>query len=135
MFFSDIETVSGVYAQESMRYDVLPSSGTTYARILFEQASNSVDYIRTYNRIDDFLAYVGGLISSAIAVIFVMSFYSEFCYYISVANKLYVHDREKKIDSDGYHLLLFFGHCFAKIGRAFGCCKRGTIGEYADAEE
>lgn len=73
-----------------MRYDVQLGSGTNYARILFEQASTSIKYIRNYDRVDDFLSYVGGLISSAIAIIFVVSFYNEFCYYVSVGNKLFM---------------------------------------------
>ena len=80
-----------MYSPNGMSTDVVPSSGTTYARVLFEQATTSIKYIRSYDRIDDFLAYVGGLISSAIAVIFILSFYSEFCYYISVGQKLFTH--------------------------------------------
>ena len=116
-----------------MRYDVQLGSGTNYARILFEQSSTSIKYIRNYDRVDDFLSYVGGLISSAIAIIFVVSFYNEFCYYVSVGNKLFVDEGEEKIDSDRYNLLYFFGHCLVKFGRVFGCCKGGgKVASYVD---
>ena len=118
-----------------MRYEVVPTSGTDYARVLFEQSSTSVIYYRSYNRVDDFLAYVGGLISSAIAIIFIMSFYNEFSYYISIGDKLFVHDKEKYINSGSYNILLFFCHCFVKFGNMFGCCKKGSVYNYVEAEE
>ena len=89
---SDISTVSGVYAPDAMKYDVLPNSGTKYAKVVFEQSSTSVLYNRYYTRLDSFLAYVGGLIGSAIAFMFVVSFYNEISFYISVGNKLFLYD-------------------------------------------
>ena len=117
-----------------MRYDVIPSSGNDYARVLFEQSSTSVTYVRSYDRVDDFLSYVGGLISSAIAIIFIMSFYNEFSYYISIGDKLFIHDKDKFINSGGYNILLFICHSFVKFGNLFGCCKSGSIHDYVKAE-
>ena len=130
LFVEDISRVSGVYAPNPMKYDVLPNSGTNYARILFEQSSTSVFYSRYYTRIDDFLAYVGGLISSAIAVMFILSFYNEICYYISIGSKLFLYDEHNRIRSSAFNLWKFVAFGLCKIGRLFGCCMTGEMGVY-----
>jgi hypothetical protein len=107
-----------------MKYEVVPNSGTTYAQVYFEQSSTSVFYSRYYTRIDDFLAYVGGLISSAIAIMFVLTFYNEISYYLSVGNKLFLYDRDRKIRSEQFNLLKFIAFGLCKLGRVFGCCGR-----------
>jgi hypothetical protein len=45
-------------------------------------------YTRSFNKLDDYLSYIGGLIGSALVIFFVLNTYSERCYLIDIASNI-----------------------------------------------
>jgi len=66
-----------------------PGTTLSLTTIKFRKGKTFTTYTRDYQRIDDFLAYVGGLISTVIGSLFIMGSYSELCYLISLEHKIY----------------------------------------------
>jgi hypothetical protein len=100
----------------------MPNPGSVYAEIDFEKSSVEVQYTRTFEKVDQFFAYVGGLIGTVLGFIFIMTAYNELCYYISVASKLFLLEKGKNISSDSFNLFKYFGYMLFKTFNIFGCC-------------
>lgn len=62
------------------------------AQINFNAAAKSSTITRSFNKIDEYLSYVGGLVGTIIGIFFIMSFYTEKAYEVSIAKKLLVDD-------------------------------------------
>ena len=60
-----------------------------YALINFNKASSTTTYTRSFNKIDAYFSYVGGLIGTIIGLIFILNLYTQKAYEISIAHKLF----------------------------------------------
>jgi hypothetical protein len=76
--------------QYYMKTDILP-----HASITFKKSGQSTKYTRTFNKIDAYLSYVGGLVGTIIGIIFIMGPYTEKAFEISLAKKLMLDNDEK----------------------------------------
>lgn len=102
----------------------IPVVSNTYVNIVFQKGPNSITYTRSFQKIDDFLSYVGGLIGLVFALIFIMNSYSESCFEISIGSHLFTIDRETPVDSASFNFLTYVCYMVFKICRFFGCCAR-----------
>ena len=68
----------------------LVGNNSKYAEINFLKSSVSTLFHREFNKVDTYFSYVGGLVGTMIALFFIMSFYTEKAYEISIARKLLV---------------------------------------------
>ena len=73
----------------------LVSSQGKYADIHLLKSSVSTLYQRHFNKVDTYFSYVGGLVGTFIALFFVMSFYTEKAFEISIAKKLLLDNDSK----------------------------------------
>jgi hypothetical protein len=112
MPFSDIKTeyiTTIPEAFDSSYY--LKAAGQPNVEILFKKSTKTVTYSRTFNKVDAYLSYVGGLVGTIIGLLFIMGPYTEKTYEVSLAKKLLIDDDKKEIDSKsfniGYFALMF----------------------------
>lgn len=78
---------------------VVPVVANIYAQFLFVKASNYRVYTRSFNKVDDFFSYVGGLISVLIVVFFFVECYSAANYMIEMARKTFQMEASKPVPS------------------------------------
>ena len=67
-----------------------------------------MSYSRSFNQIDEYLAYVGGLLGFIMVLMFALSYFAEKAYGVSIARALFNDDDDKPIDSGGFHFLYIF---------------------------
>ena len=65
------------------------------AEIYLLKSSIATTYERSFNKADTYLSYVGGLVGTIISLIFIMEFYTEKAYEVSIAKKVML-DNEKE---------------------------------------
>ena len=80
------------------------AGGSRMAEIVFNKAAKSTKITRSFNKIDSYLSYVGGLVGTIIGIFFIMSFYTEKAYEVSIAKKLLVDNENKEISSRSFHV-------------------------------
>ena len=69
----------------------MPTPGQYLAEIRFNKSPKIINYTRTFNTIDNYMSYVGGLIGTIFGLMFLLGKYNEKAYEISIAHKLF-HD-------------------------------------------
>lgn len=55
---------------------------TTYAKIYLRKSSERLDVSRSFQKLDQTLSYIGGLLGTVILLLVIISLYSQFCYEI-----------------------------------------------------
>lgn len=58
-------------------------------QITFLKSSTSTIYTRSFNKIDDYFSYVGGLVGTVLLFFFILSGYSEKSYVIEIASQVF----------------------------------------------
>ena len=72
---------TGLYIPDLFRLTYTPAiANAPYAQIQFLRSSTSVTYHRSYNKVDQYLSYVGGLVGTVLGLFFLISFYNEITY-------------------------------------------------------
>ena len=72
-------------------------------------------YERSFNKIDAYFSYVGGLVGTIIGLIFIMEFYTEKAYEVSLSRKIMLDNDKKEISSRSFNILYYFSMTFQKI--------------------
>ena len=80
----------------------------TYFELVIHKDPITVTYSRSFNKIDEYLAYVGGLLGFIMVFMFALSYFAEKAYGVSIAGALFNDDDDKPIDSGGFHFLYTF---------------------------
>ena len=87
---------SGYYIQSSHTGNIDISS-TVYVSLNIEKSTQELTVTRNYGKIDEVLAYIGGLFGLILPVfVFFMSSYSSYCYELYVAESAFKHDPDFK---------------------------------------
>lgn len=93
----------------------MSTSKGVFAEINYQKSAIKLTYTRSFNKLDEYFAYVGGLIGTILGFIFLMNAYSERAYGVSIARELFLSDNGKPISSDGFHIGYLFSLAFMKI--------------------
>lgn len=65
------------------------NSKNEYAKIYLRKAGQKSAISRSYQKLDQTLSYIGGLLGTVILLMTFMSIYSKFCYEIEFGDKLF----------------------------------------------
>ena len=66
----------------------MTSMAGNLVELYFRKSPATVTYTRSFNKIDAYFSYVGGLVGTILGLIFIMEFYTEKAYEISLAKKV-----------------------------------------------
>ena len=94
----------------------------TYATINFNKASMRVKYTRSFNKVDDFFSYVGGLIGTILGFIFILNVYAESAFGVSMASQLFQDEGGDKISSNDFHFGYWVSVSLYRLLEFCGCC-------------
>ena len=92
-----------------------------YAQVVFWKSPVTHTYTRSFNKIDEYFSYVGGLVGSILALIFILSFFAEKAYGVSLASELYHDDEDKHISSSWFHIGYVLPVAIKELLRSMGC--------------
>ena len=85
--------------------DTINVVNDTYANVKFMKSPITTTYERSFNKFDEYFAYVGGLIGTIIGLMFIMESFSENSFSVSIGNELFTDDEGRKIPSSSFHFL------------------------------
>ena len=89
---SNIRTDKVVRVPERMNsYSYSPQSSQPLAEIRFNKSPSTLTIQRSYNTLDTYLSYVGGLIGTIIGLMFLLGKYNEKAFEISLAKQLFTY--------------------------------------------
>ena len=66
-----------------------------YAQISFSKSSRTTTFTRSFNKIDSFFSYIGGLLGSALGAFFLLKSYSEKAFLMDLASRILVNEKEQ----------------------------------------
>ena len=92
-----------------------------YGEIIFRKSPISRTYERSFNKIDEYFSYVGGLMGTILALIFILDFFSEKAFGASLASEVYHDDDNQHISSTKFHIGYVIPIAIKEILGAFGC--------------
>ena len=107
-----------------MGKDINNSSQRGYASFLFFKASSKTIYERTFNKVDEFFSYVGGLIGTILGLMLFMSNFSLMSFELDIAQRYFKYSHEDKMDASCFNIFSYFSYLFYKAGAFCGLCKR-----------
>ena len=76
MPYKDLKTESVTRITKPFHKDYVLTEGMPYSSIIFKKSSNVVKYTRSFNKVDSYLSYVGGLVGTIITLVFFMGKYT-----------------------------------------------------------
>lgn len=71
------------------------------------KSSTIKTYKRSFNKVDSYLSYVGGLVGTVISLIFIMNFYTEKAYEVSIARKVLLDNNREEIISGSFNIFYY----------------------------
>ena len=72
------------------------------------KSSKVMKYERSFNKVDAYLSYIGGLVGTIITLVFFMGKYTEKAYEVSLCKKVLVDNDNKTIPSRSFNIFYFF---------------------------
>ena len=84
---SDDSGVRVVNQANSQTFSV--TSNSQYAKIYLRKSSERFDITRSFAKIDQTLAYIGGMLSFLLLILTFMNFYTKFCFEVEFGDKLF----------------------------------------------
>ena len=91
MPYEDINEETVIRVAETFKNSpFLPNATSHLCQVRITKSSSSVVYHRSFNKVDAYFSYVGGLVGTIIGLIFIMELYTEKAYELSLARKLFL---------------------------------------------
>ena len=120
--FTDIRSETVTYIPDILTSsNSMRASSQIFATIEVKKSTKSVTYYRSFNKLDTYLSYVGGLVGTLIGLVFFMGPYTEKCFEISLAKKLMVDNNHEEIKSELFNIFGFLIMGLKKILAFIGC--------------
>lgn len=86
------------------------AGGGQLADVRLIKSTQTKTYNRSFNKVDTYFSYVGGLIGTIIGLIFIMSKYNETAYELSMASNTFKYNDQEEVPwkkfNFGYYLLI-----------------------------
>ena len=94
---------------------------TYYADITFKKSPKVTQYQRSFNKVDSYLSYIGGLMGTIVTLVFFMGKYTERAYEVSLSKKVLVDNESKRISSESFNLFYFITSYIKFFLNTLGC--------------
>ena len=119
----DILEEKFISVPETFKTNSVNVANGVYAELTYARSPVDRLYERSFNKIDNYFSYVGGLIGTIIGLIFIMGIFSEKAYSISIASYLYQNEDGRSLNSTGFHIGFLFASWAKALTDKLGCCK------------
>jgi hypothetical protein len=91
------------------------------ASLIFKKSSKSVTYTRSFNKLDTYFSYVGGLIGTIFTLVFIVGKYTEVAYEVSLSKKVFLSNDKKELSTGTFNFLTYFKLMLKKMLNTLGC--------------
>ena len=123
MPYADIVTEKLIHVSDSFISApfIVTATTTRMANIIIKKSPKIVTYHRKFNKLDDYLSYVGGLVGTIIGLLFIMRPYTERAYEVSLAKKVLLDNDNKGIESNSFNMGYFIIMQVKRLLNFFKC--------------
>lgn len=124
MPYSDIISESIQRIPDSFRSEnvlIAPNLTFALAEVRFLKSDKTTVYSRTFNKVDTYFSYVGGLIGTLIGLIFIIGKYNETAYDFSLAHKIFKDNQNEEVASSSFNLGYYILMPFKKLLNFCNC--------------
>jgi hypothetical protein len=83
--YTDNVVDQGTIIPELFQTIVFQITGTTYATFFIMKSSKSTSYVRSFNKVDSFFSYVGGLVGTILGLMLFMQKFTEMAYELNLS--------------------------------------------------
>lgn len=98
---------SGVIIPEIFQNIAFEVTDDRYASFFFMKSAKSTTYVRSFNKLDTFFSYVGGLIGTILGLMFVVANFTSMAYELELAERLCRYTENKLNDFANFSLLTY----------------------------
>jgi ABC-type multidrug transport system permease subunit len=92
----------------------------TYAKIYLRKSSQRLDVSRSFQKLDQTLSYIGGLLGTVILFLVVISLYSQFCYEIEFGDRIFKQNQNGSYGSEDFNFIVYLGYGIFNVLAKFG---------------
>lgn len=96
------------------------------------KSSKSTNYARSFNKLDAFFSYVGGLVGTILGLMFIVASFTSMAYELELAERICRFSEDKMNDFGCFSLLSYCAFVVYKIGKLCGLGKSYTTMLQAD---
>ena len=80
-------------------------------------------YHRSFNKIDEFFSYIGGLIGTILGFMLFMNNFSLMSFELDIAQRFFQYKKDENNDFSSFNIFSYFGYLVFKAGSFCGLCK------------
>lgn len=96
------------------------------------KSSKSTSYSRSFNKLDQFFSYVGGLVGTILGLMFIVASFTNMAYELELAGCISRYTEDKLNDFGSFNLLSYSLFVIYSIGKHLGFGKRFKDMQQAD---
>ena len=94
-----------------------------YAVFEVAKSSSKVVFKRSFNKVDEFFAYVGGLIGTILGLMLFMGNFSLMSFELDVAQRFLRDGDGRRVDFSGFSVFSYFAYLLFRAGSLCGLCR------------
>lgn len=83
------------------------------------KSSASTTYIRSFNKVDQFFSYVGGLVGTILGFMLFMGNFTSMAFTLDLSQSLFNYTDNDTNNFKNFNLLTYIGYIFYKLGAFF----------------
>ena len=83
------------------------------------KSSASTTYVRSFNKVDQFFSYVGGLVGTILGFMLFMSNFTSMAFTLDLSQSLFTYNDKDNTGFKSFSLLTYIGYLFYKFGVFF----------------
>ena len=89
----------------------------------FMKSSSTSTYKRSFNKIDEFFSYVGGLIGTILGFMLFMSHFSLMAFELDLSQRLFKKKDGTRMDFSDFNVCTYFAYLAYRVGSLCGLCQ------------
>lgn len=106
---------------QMVSYEV--ASDNRYAAFLVLKSSVQKTYTRSFNKVDQFFSYVGGLVGTILGLMLFMGNFTSMAFALDLSQMLFKYKEDEDANFKSFNLFTYIGLIPYKIGKCFKQCK------------
>lgn len=123
---------SGVIIPEIFQNIAFEVTNDRYSSFFFMKSARSTTYSRSFNKLDSFFSYVGGLVGTILGFMFLVANFTSMAYELDLAERICRYKEDKLNDFTSFSLLYYCMYIVYSISKLCGFEKHFKTMRQAD---
>jgi hypothetical protein len=116
---SDYRSDTGIVIPDLFQMIPYEYLGGNYVTFNLMKSGTSTTYIRSFNKVDQFFSYVGGLVGTILGFMLFMGNFTSMAFTLDLSQSLFNYTDNDTNNFKNFNLLTYIGYIFYKLGAFF----------------